>query len=244
MILNAKIRVSEFALIQNSKERPEMSSGELSFGHNRLEATAGNAAAGADLDPRLEYAIQQSRDRLLGLQQPGGYWCAELQGDTILESEYILLLAFLGKGQTERAKESAAYILDQQGEHGGWSMFPGGPIEVSGSVKAYLALKITGHSSDASYMLRARDASTIYSNMPDTLERDTKNWRMQSRVHLALGVIGLVAAAVLIYPKAVRVAGGDMSVLGRGAVANLALVFGSIMFLRNARFFRRKAQPR
>ena len=41
---------------------------------------------------------------------------------------------------------------------GGWSAYPGGPIEVSGSVKAYFALKLTGHSPDAQYMLRARDA--------------------------------------------------------------------------------------
>lgn len=135
-----------------------MSSGQLSFGHNRMDASAHHSNSVAGVDSRLQSGIERTKERLLALQQPEGYWCAELQGDTILESEYILLLAFLGQGQSERAKESAAYMLDQQGPHGGWSMFPGGPLEISGSVKAYLALKITGHDPQAPYMVRAREA--------------------------------------------------------------------------------------
>ena len=135
-----------------------MSSGQLSFGHNRIEGTLTSDQSAGPVDPRLQSGIERSRDYLLNLQSPEGFWCAELQGDTILESEYILLLAFLGQGQSERAKEAAAYMLDQQGPHGGWSMFPGGPLEISGSVKAYLALKITGHDPAADYMVRAREA--------------------------------------------------------------------------------------
>ena len=135
-----------------------MSYGQLSFGKNRLGEAENSATSDVRVDPRLQPGIERTRDRLLSLQHNDGYWCAELQGDTILESEYILLLAFLGQGQTDRAKEAAAYMLDQQCDHGGWAMFPGGPLEVSGSVKAYLALKITGHDPRADYMIRASDA--------------------------------------------------------------------------------------
>ena len=45
----------------------------------------------------LRRAIARSRQWLLGEQAEDGSWCAELEGDTILESEYVLLLAFLGK---------------------------------------------------------------------------------------------------------------------------------------------------
>jgi squalene-hopene/tetraprenyl-beta-curcumene cyclase len=107
---------------------------------------------------RVERALQTARDWLLARQAPDGHWCGELQGDTILESEYILLLAFMGQGQTQRAKEAAAYMLDQQQPHGGWALFPGGPLEISASVKAYLGLKITGHDPNAEYMVRARNA--------------------------------------------------------------------------------------
>ena len=38
---------------------------------------------------RLEAAIERTRDYLLSKQAPEGYWVGELEGDTILESEYI-----------------------------------------------------------------------------------------------------------------------------------------------------------
>src|SRR5215471_7644458 len=46
---------------------------------------------------RLAAAIERTRDHLLARQAPEGYWVGELEGDTILESEYILLLAYLGQ---------------------------------------------------------------------------------------------------------------------------------------------------
>lgn len=142
----------------DEQKGPGMSSGQLSFGHNRSDRNVGVTVPNRTVDRRLPSAIERTKEHLLSLQHPEGYWCAELQGDTILESEYILLLAFLGQGQSQRAKESAAYMLDQQGPHGGWSMFPGGPLEISGSVKAYLALKITGHDPQSAAMVRAREA--------------------------------------------------------------------------------------
>lgn len=140
-----------------------MSSGQLGFSQSVSPGSTAttSAAVTPDLESirtRLGPAVERTRDHLLSLQHDDGHWCAELQGDTILESEYILLLAFLGQGQSSRAKEAAAYMLDQQSPHGGWAMFPGGPLEISGSVKAYLALKITGHDPQADYMVRAREA--------------------------------------------------------------------------------------
>ena len=37
-------------------------------------------------------------------------------------------------------------------------MYPGGKVEISGTVKAYFALKLTGHDPSAEYMERARAA--------------------------------------------------------------------------------------
>ena len=50
----------------------------------------------------------------------------------------------------------ARYLLEQQQPDGGWSNYPDGPVELSGSVKAYFALKLTGHDPEAAYMRRAR----------------------------------------------------------------------------------------
>ena len=103
-------------------------------------------------------AIHRTRHWLLDQQQEDGAWCAELEGDTILESETILLLAFLGHEDSDLAQRCAAYLVEKQLPDGGWAMYPGGSIEISGSVKAYFALKLTGHNPSAEYMERARAA--------------------------------------------------------------------------------------
>jgi len=103
-------------------------------------------------------AVDLTSEWLLSRQADQGYWCGELEGDSILESEYILLLAWLGKEQTPNATQAARYLLRLQQPEGGWSLYPGGPIEISASVKAYFALKLTGHDANADYMVRARDA--------------------------------------------------------------------------------------
>ncbi len=106
----------------------------------------------------VDAACERTQDYLLGLQHSDGYWVGELEGDTILESEYVLLLAFLGRGQTKAAQRAANYIRQQQLPEGGWAIYPGGPLEISASVKAYFALKITGHSADVDWMILARQA--------------------------------------------------------------------------------------
>src|SRR5581483_3155934 len=164
---------SDPALRQLQKPRriPQLQDGFFQEGHgmnagpggsSRLSFLAtGPAAEPAALcagDERLDAAIARTTEFLLHEQNPDGYWCAELEGDSILESEYILLLAFLGRADSTIAKEAAACILEQQCDHGGWAIYPGGPIEISASVKSYLALKITGTDPRSEPMLRARKA--------------------------------------------------------------------------------------
>src|SRR5262249_5005068 len=110
------------------------------------------------LAPGVQTAIERTRSWLLGEQHDDGHWVAELEGDTILESEYILLLAFLGRHTEPIARKAAAYILKQQLPGGGWTIYPGGPLDISVSVKAYFALKLTGHDPSSAPMQRARGA--------------------------------------------------------------------------------------
>src|SRR3954451_5803495 len=43
-------------------------------------------------------SIDSASRWLVAGQHKDGYWVGELEGDTILESEYVLLLAFIGRG--------------------------------------------------------------------------------------------------------------------------------------------------
>jgi squalene-hopene/tetraprenyl-beta-curcumene cyclase len=103
-------------------------------------------------------AITRTRQWLLTEQQTDGSWCAELEGDTLTETETILLLAYLGREDSELAQRAAAYIVEKQLPDGGWAMYQGGKLAISSSVEAYFALKLTGHDPSAEYMQRAREA--------------------------------------------------------------------------------------
>jgi squalene-hopene/tetraprenyl-beta-curcumene cyclase len=104
------------------------------------------------------HAIRRTRQWLLDQQADNGSWCAELEGDTILESETILMLAFLGRENSLLALRAAAHLLSKQLPEGGWAKFPGGKLDISGSVKAYFALKLTGHDPATEVMQRAARA--------------------------------------------------------------------------------------
>jgi len=106
----------------------------------------------------LQSAIQEAQEWLLDRQNLDGHWCAELEGDTILESEYILYLWFTDQLETEKTRKLARYVRRQMRSDGGWSIYPGGPLEISASVKAYWALKVAGDPADAPHMITSREA--------------------------------------------------------------------------------------
>src|SRR5438874_10178456 len=90
----------------------------------------------------LESVLQRARRCLISLQNPDGHWRGELQGDTILESEYILLMTFLQRENEDKVRKAGNYLVTQERPDGGWSNHPGGPVDINVSVKAYFALKL------------------------------------------------------------------------------------------------------
>jgi squalene-hopene/tetraprenyl-beta-curcumene cyclase len=110
-------------------------------------------------------ATAKAADHLLGLQYTDGYWCALLTADTTLESDYILLQLWLhppvdgvwnppNKPQVQRAVDR---ILSQQLQDGGFNIYVGGPSEISASVKAYFALKVSGLRYEDARLARLRE---------------------------------------------------------------------------------------
>src|SRR5580698_7472107 len=108
------------------------------------------------LASRVGAAMHAARELLFSTQHESGYWCGELEADTTLESDYILLHTLLGTGNQERFQKAANWILRHQNEDGGWSIYLGGPSNISASVKAYFGLKLAGYTADHPALWRAR----------------------------------------------------------------------------------------
>ncbi len=106
----------------------------------------------------LDDAVKRSQAWFVSKQDASeGYWVAELEADTTLTSEYLMLRRFLNRVDPERERKAVGYLRAMQLPDGGWPIFYGGPSEISASVKAYFALKLSGVSADEPCMLRARD---------------------------------------------------------------------------------------
>lgn len=106
----------------------------------------------------VDEAIRRSQQWILDRQHPvEGFWVAELEADTTLTSEYLMLRRFLNVSDPERERKAVRYLKATQLQDGGWPIYSGGPSEISASVKAYFALKLSGVSPAEAFMLRARD---------------------------------------------------------------------------------------
>ena len=112
-------------------------------------------APATQIDP-LGATITRSANALLEKQYEDGYWMFELEADTTIPAEYMLLHEFFGTTDNERNKRFAKYIRSRQLPDGGWPLYEGGPGNISATVKAYFALKLAGEDPASEVMKRAR----------------------------------------------------------------------------------------
>ena len=114
--------------------------------------------ADAHSPSRLDRCIDNATAAILAQQNRDGHWIFELEADTTISAEYILLRHYLGEPDVVLEAKLATYLRRLQGTHGGWPLYHGGPLNISASVKAYFALKLAGDSPDAPHMRLAREA--------------------------------------------------------------------------------------
>ena len=111
---------------------------------------------GPHQSPALHHAIRRGQQWLLSQQAEGGYWIHELEVDTTLTSEWLMLRRFMGFRDPDKEAKAARYLIESQLPNGGWPIYHGGPPEISASVKAYFALKLSGIDGDEPFMRKAR----------------------------------------------------------------------------------------
>ncbi|KDB06908.1 Squalene--hopene cyclase, partial [Burkholderia sp. lig30] len=121
-------------------------------------AVCGNLAASVPV-ASLDATITRATDALLAAQKPDGHWVYELEADSTIPAEYILLVHYLGETPNlELEQKIGRYLRRIQQQDGGWPLFTDGAPNISASVKAYFALKVIGDDVNAEHMQRARHA--------------------------------------------------------------------------------------
>jgi squalene-hopene/tetraprenyl-beta-curcumene cyclase len=106
---------------------------------------------------RVTEAIRKTQSYYIGQQQRDGYWWYELESNVTMTSEYLMLLHFLGLKDKERDRKFVHHILQHQRSDGTWSIHWGGKGDLSTTVEAYFALKLSGFSAHDVHLQKARE---------------------------------------------------------------------------------------
>ena len=102
-------------------------------------------------------AIARAQQHLLSLQNEAGWWKGALDTNVSIDAEDLMLRKFLGILQPEQTEQSAKWIRSQQRADGSWANFFEGPLELSTTTEAYVALRLAGDPADAAHMRRAAE---------------------------------------------------------------------------------------
>ena len=113
-------------------------------------------ALGASPAPALRSAIERATGALFALQQPDGYWWAELESNVTITAEVVLLHHVWGTFARVPRAAAERYFRAQQRAHGGWELAYGDGGELSVSIEAYLALRLLGVPAGDPALVRAR----------------------------------------------------------------------------------------
>jgi squalene-hopene/tetraprenyl-beta-curcumene cyclase len=105
----------------------------------------------------IEEAIGKATSFLLSTQAPDGHWVGELEADSTITSEYLLLCHLLDRVDRERERKAVNYLSSRQLADGGWNLYEDGPSNLSATIKAYFALKLAGLSLNHPVMAAARE---------------------------------------------------------------------------------------
>lgn len=129
---------------------------ETAFAKSRANGTRDSSAFGDRSAVGVDDAVARGIRRLLEDQQADGHWIYELEADCTIPAEYICYLHYMDERDPALESRIAEFLLASQAEDGSWPLFHGGEGDLSCTVKAYFALKLSGRDASAEPMQRAR----------------------------------------------------------------------------------------
>jgi squalene-hopene/tetraprenyl-beta-curcumene cyclase len=92
----------------------------------------------------LDLALERGTARLLELQHPSGYWVGELESNATMIAQHLFWHHFTGLRTPDLDRKVANELEARQRDDGTWSIWYGGPADLSTTIEAYAALVLAG----------------------------------------------------------------------------------------------------
>ena len=106
--------------------------------------------------PDVTSALAAAVESLAKQQSPEGWWCGELEADSSLEADAIMLEHYLGTPDAERVRKLANCIREEQTAEGAWCLYPGGQPNINLIIKSYFSLRLAGVPENDPALVKAR----------------------------------------------------------------------------------------
>ena len=167
-------------------------------------------------------AAAAARDFLFRIRR-ADHWCAELESNTTITAEYVMLRQALGLDLSERKEPIARYLFSRQKPDGSWGIAHGLPGDVSTTVETYLALRLLGLPVADDRMLRAERFIRAAGGIAKV--------RVFTRINLALfglfpwEAVPSVPPEILLVPPSSPINVYRLSSWARGTMVPLFLIF-------------------
>src|SRR5438128_11551299 len=92
----------------------------------------------------LDRTLERGVERLLELQHPDGWWKGELESNVTMTAQHLFWHHFTGLRTPELDRKIANELEARQRDDGTWSIWYGGPADLSTTIEAYAALALAG----------------------------------------------------------------------------------------------------
>ena len=170
----------------------------------------------------LDAAIERSKNYLLSLQHPDGYWVAELESNATMIAEYVFFMHFMAVWSPERVVKCKKTLLKTQQSDGGWPLYFGETSDISTTVECYVALRMAGMDPNTPELVRA--LKCIFT------QGGVRKARVFTKIFLAMlgqsswNDVPAMPVEIILLPKSFYFNIYEMSSWSRGTVVPLTIV--------------------
>jgi squalene-hopene/tetraprenyl-beta-curcumene cyclase len=192
------------------------------FSSKTIEVPREAFRASAPLADQVRDTMDRTRQHLLGLQKPEGYWVGELIVDSSLVADVVAFMHWIGEVDFNKQSRCVKHLLDRQLPDGGWNVYFRGPSELNVTVKGYFALKLAGFSAEDPRLLRAHATIVRLGGIPKA--------NTYTKLFLALfgqypwKYLPIIPAEVILLPNWLHFNIYEMSSWSRGMVVPLSIL--------------------